>query len=70
VAPANALTRVLPYVTVVFAAFVPLAAAIYLLTTVAWTLAERGLFVRRTARGAKLAGRKLRLAGSQDGDPE
>ena len=40
------LTRVLPYTTVVFAAFVPLAAAIYLLTTVAWTLAERRLFLR------------------------
>ena len=42
------LTRVLPYVTVVIAAFAPLAAAIYLLTTVAWTLAERRLFLRRT----------------------
>ena len=43
------LTRVLPYVTVVFAAFAPLAAAIYLLTTVAWTLAERRLFLRGAA---------------------
>src|SRR3984893_4826572 len=42
------LTRVLPYVTVVIAAFAPLAAALYLLTTVAWTLAERRLFLRRT----------------------
>jgi YidC/Oxa1 family membrane protein insertase len=47
---AGLLTRVLPYVTVVFAAFVPLAAALYLLTTVAWTLAERALFLRRTTR--------------------
>jgi YidC/Oxa1 family membrane protein insertase len=39
-------------VTVVIAVFTPLAAAIYLLTTVAWTLAERGLFLRRTARAA------------------
>ncbi|MFJ8893500.1 YidC/Oxa1 family membrane protein insertase [Leifsonia sp. NPDC102414] len=31
----------LPYVTVVFAAFVPLAAAIYILTSTAWTVAER-----------------------------
>jgi YidC/Oxa1 family membrane protein insertase len=46
---AGLLTRVLPYLTVVFAAFAPLAAAIYLLTTVAWTLGERGLFLRRTA---------------------
>jgi YidC/Oxa1 family membrane protein insertase len=49
---AGLLTRVLPYVTVVFAAFAPLAAAIYLLTTVAWTLAERRLFLRRTAQAA------------------
>jgi YidC/Oxa1 family membrane protein insertase len=45
---AGLLIRVLPYVTVVIAAFAPLAAAIYLLTTVAWTLAERRLFLRRT----------------------
>jgi YidC/Oxa1 family membrane protein insertase len=45
---AGLLTRVLPYVTVVIAAFAPLAAAIYLLTTVAWTFAERRLFLRRT----------------------
>jgi YidC/Oxa1 family membrane protein insertase len=44
---ASLLARVVPYVTVVFAAFAPLAAAIYLLTTVAWTLAERRLFLRR-----------------------
>jgi YidC/Oxa1 family membrane protein insertase len=44
----GALARVLPYVTVVIAAFAPLAASIYLVTTVAWTLAERRLFRRRT----------------------
>jgi YidC/Oxa1 family membrane protein insertase len=49
------LTRVLPYVTVVIAAFAPLAAAVYLLTTVAWTLAERRLFLRRTAQAAGVA---------------
>lgn len=49
---AGLLTRVLPYVTVAIAAFAPLAAAIYLLTTVAWTLAERRLFLRRAARAA------------------
>jgi YidC/Oxa1 family membrane protein insertase len=49
---AGLLTRVLPYVTVVVAAFAPLAAAIYLLTTVAWTLAERRLFLRHTAQAA------------------
>ena len=51
---AGLLTRVLPYVTVVIAAFAPLAAAIYLLTTVAWTLAERRLFLRRTAQAARV----------------
>jgi YidC/Oxa1 family membrane protein insertase len=30
-----------PFITVVFAAFVPLAAALYLVTTTAWTLGER-----------------------------
>ncbi len=45
---AGALARVLPYVTVVIAAFAPLAAGIYLLTTVAWTLAERRFFLRRS----------------------
>jgi YidC/Oxa1 family membrane protein insertase len=49
---AGVLTRVLPYVTVVIAAFAPLAAAIYLLTTVAWTFAERRLFLRRTGPAA------------------
>ena len=51
---AGLLTRVLPYVTVVIAAFAPLAAAIYLLTTVAWTLVERRLFLRRTAQAARV----------------
>lgn len=36
----------LPYVTVIFAAFVPLAAAVYILTSTAWTVAER-LVLRR-----------------------
>lgn len=45
------LARVLPYLTVVFAAFVPLAAGIYLLTSLAWSLAERGAYWRRAARG-------------------
>jgi YidC/Oxa1 family membrane protein insertase len=49
---AGLLAGVLPYVTVVIAAFAPMAAAIYLLTTVAWTLAERRLFQRRTAQAA------------------
>ena len=42
--PPNGLVKTLsflPYVTVVFAAFVPLAAAVYILTSTAWTVAER-----------------------------
>ena len=40
------LVRALPYVTVAIAAFAPLAAGIYLLTTLAWSLAERMLYSR------------------------
>ena len=43
---AGLLARVLPYLTVVIAAFAPLAAGIYLLTTLAWSLAERMLYSR------------------------
>ena len=42
------LIKVLPYLTVVIAAFAPLAAGIYLLTSLAWSLAEREFF-RRSA---------------------
>ena len=38
------LIKVLPYLTVVIAAFVPLAAGIYLFTSLAWSLAERTFF--------------------------
>jgi hypothetical protein len=48
---AGLLARVLPYLTVVFAAFVPLAAGIYLLTSLAWSLAERGFYWRRAVPG-------------------
>jgi YidC/Oxa1 family membrane protein insertase len=41
------LTRVLPYLTIVIAAFVPLAAGLYLLITTAWTAAERTVLMRR-----------------------
>ena len=37
------LVRALPYLTVVIAAFAPLAAGIYLLTSLTWSLAERPL---------------------------
>jgi YidC/Oxa1 family membrane protein insertase len=39
-----ALIRLLPFATVAIAAFVPLAAGLYLATSTAWTLAERALF--------------------------
>lgn len=39
--PGVAVLRLLPFGTVVVAAFVPLAAGMYLLTTTAWTLVER-----------------------------
>ena len=51
VAGAGALARVLPYLAVVIAAFAPLAAGIYLLTSLAWSLAERRFFFRRSASG-------------------
>jgi YidC/Oxa1 family membrane protein insertase len=62
-APGGALIRVLPYLTVVIAAFVPLAAGIYLLTSTSWALAERGFFWR-TGRisGAAPAPQKPELA--------
>jgi YidC/Oxa1 family membrane protein insertase len=53
---AKLVTRVLPYVTVVIAAFAPLAAGLYLLTTMAWTIGERRLFMRHAARVADAGG--------------
>ena len=43
---ARALIRVLPYLTVVIAAFAPLAAGVYLVVSTAWSLAERAFFWR------------------------
>jgi YidC/Oxa1 family membrane protein insertase len=43
------LVKALPYLTVVIAAFAPLAAGIYLLVSLCWSLAERRLFLRRSA---------------------
>jgi YidC/Oxa1 family membrane protein insertase len=40
------LSRVLPYTTLVFAAFVPMAIAVYLLTSTSWTLVENTLLRR------------------------
>ena len=43
----SALTKVVPYLTVAFAAFLPLASGLYLATTSAWSLAERAVLRRR-----------------------
>ena len=47
-----AVTKVLPYLTVVIAAFAPLAGAIYLITSTGWSAAERHVFAARSARSA------------------
>jgi YidC/Oxa1 family membrane protein insertase len=52
---AGPLIRVLPYLTVVFAAFAPLAAGIYLVTTTAWSALERRLFRGTASRLASRA---------------
>jgi YidC/Oxa1 family membrane protein insertase len=48
----GALLRVLPYATVAVAAVLPLAAGLYLLTTTAWSAAERAVLGRRLHTGA------------------
>jgi YidC/Oxa1 family membrane protein insertase len=47
--PQPALARVLPYLTVAIAAFTPLAAGVYLVTSTAWSVAERAFFWRSAA---------------------
>ncbi|WP_063771898.1 YidC/Oxa1 family membrane protein insertase [Kitasatospora mediocidica] len=51
-APGAGFAPYLTFGTVLFAALVPLAAALYLLTTTAWTAAERGLLHREPAQAA------------------
>ena len=46
------LVKALPYLTVVIAAFTPLAAGIYLFTSLAWSLAERMLYSRSAVTAA------------------
>ncbi len=53
--PARLLGRALPYITVVIAAFVPLAAGLYLLTTTTWTGAERAVWRHRSHRRGRAA---------------
>jgi YidC/Oxa1 family membrane protein insertase len=47
---AGLLTKVLPYITVVIAAFAPLAAAVYLVVSVSWSVGERRVFAARSRR--------------------
>jgi YidC/Oxa1 family membrane protein insertase len=61
--PMGALTRLLPFSTLIIAAFVPLAAGLYLLTTTSWTAAERALLRHRVARPA-IAPAAVSRAGS------
>jgi YidC/Oxa1 family membrane protein insertase len=44
-----------PFITVVFAGFVPLAAVLYLAVTTAWTLVERALLRKRFGRLGAIA---------------
>jgi YidC/Oxa1 family membrane protein insertase len=53
--PGAALLPYLSFGTVLFAAFVPLAAGLYLLTTTAWTAAERAWLHREAPVGAAAA---------------
>ncbi len=50
------LSRVLPYLTVVIAAFAPLAGAIYLITSTSWSAAERWAFAARSGKRTGKAG--------------
>ena len=52
------LVKALAYLTVVIAAFTPLAAGIYLLTSMGWSLAERRFFFRRGAGSRRDQGAK------------
>jgi YidC/Oxa1 family membrane protein insertase len=62
VAPApGLLIKVLPYLTVVIAAFAPLAAAVYLVVSTGWSVAERWLFV--SSRGGRQIGGAPRRGG-------
>ena len=54
---AQALTafgQVAPYITVVIAAFAPLAGVIYLVTSTSWSAAERLVFAARARQAAPL----------------
>jgi len=68
---AGFLLRALPFATVAFAALVPLAAGLYLLTTTAWAAAERAVFHRLApappAPGASKPQRSPKRSGGRPG---
>jgi YidC/Oxa1 family membrane protein insertase len=59
------LLRLIPYTTVVIAAVVPLAAGLYLLTTTAWSAAERAVISRRIQPPRREPGRREALPKSR-----
>jgi YidC/Oxa1 family membrane protein insertase len=64
------LTKVMPLMTVVIAAFVPLAAGLYLLTSASWTAAERRVLRRRATPVPVVTGDAAALpAGSARSGP-
>lgn len=50
------LGKILPYLTVVIAVFAPLAAAVYLVTSTGWSVAERWFFARSATAGGSATG--------------
>ena len=68
----GAIGRILPYTTLIIAAFVPLAAVLYLVTTTSWTAAERAVLrrwhrpavpVSGAAAAARIAAAHAAMAG-------
>ncbi len=67
---AGLLGKGLPYLTVIIAAFAPLAAAVYLVVSTGWSVAERWLFVsRRRGSGGQVSGSGGRGGGQISGEP-
>ncbi len=64
------LTKAMPFMTVVIAAFVPLAAGLYLLTSASWTAVERRVLRRPVTPAPAVTGGAARLrAGSARSRP-
>jgi YidC/Oxa1 family membrane protein insertase len=70
---AGLLGKVLPYLTVVIAAFAPLAAAVYLVVSTGWSVAERWVFTRARHReavakgGGQISGERPRAGNTLGG---